>query len=374
MIKRLILVLLASGILFGAIFGYGMVRAHFIKQYFATFKPPPITISATPAKSFAWKQSINAIGSLKAIHGVEVNSQQAGQIEKILFQSGQRVQEGDELIILNDRLNQQDLLANQSQLKLTQMIYDRQRKLFQTHAVSQQDLDQARANWEQAQAKVAQTEIIIDQKHIQAPFSGKLGIRQVNIGEYVTPGQALVSLQSLDPLFVNFTLQEQYLPQLNVGQSLSLKVDNFPQEIFEGKVSATNAAVDTQTRNIEVQGVVSNAEGRLYPGLFAQIQLWLPTVNNVVAVPETGVSYTLYGDTVYVLKPTQEQVNHQMVYEAEQRTIKTGQKYEGWVAIIEGIQAGDLVVTSGQLKLHPNARTIINNQVSLTEEKTPTAP
>lgn len=234
--KRMAIMVTILVVIFGGIFGYGFVRGYFIKQYFSHFTPPPITISARPAKTKTWHPYLSAIGNFVATHGVDIASQAAGIVTKINFRSGQQVSKGTLLIKLDDRIEQAELKNNQAQLKLSQLNFQRQEKLFKKGAASSSSLDASRARLQEMQAALEKTEALIARKNITAPFSGKLGIRRVNLGDYITPGVTmLVTLQALDPLYVQFYLPEHDLTKITVGQAVQLKVTAFPKKLFHGK-------------------------------------------------------------------------------------------------------------------------------------------
>lgn len=372
--KRFIVVLGSLLLVFGAIFGWDFVRGLFMKKYFASFTPPPVTVSAEPAMLRAWQPTLTTVGTLTAVHGVNISSEVSGVIKQVRFQSGQRVEKDQLLIQLDDTSDVADLNNSAAQLKLQQADYQRKTLLFKEHAVAKVDMDQAAALLDQAKAAVAKAQNMIEKKTIRAPFAGRIGISSMNVGQYVAPGQGLVTLQSIDPLYVQFSFPEQNLSALQVGQMLQIHVDNQPNKTFSGKITAIDSKVDEATRSILVQGVVSNPEQALFPGTFAEIQVLLPTQDKVVTVPQTAVTFTLYGDSIFVLtkeslskdqKVQKDTKPEQIVYSAESRAVVTGERQAGWVVVKSGLKAGELVVTSGQLKLQKSARVVINNSVKL---------
>lgn len=353
--RNLIIMIIALVIVFGGIFGWGMVRSIFMQRYFANFQPPPVTISTTKAKTAVWQPFINAVGSVVAINGVQVTSEVPGMVVKINFQSGQLVKQGDSLVQLDIDEDLQDLKNFQAQLALAQITFRRQSILYKGRNVAKADLDQARATLEQAEANVGKTQVLIEKKNIKAPFSGKLGIRMVNLGQFIQAGTGVVSLQSTDPLYVQFTLPEQYLNSLRVGQLIELTVESQGNKIFSGKIDALNAEVSTDTRNILVQATVPNPQYLLYPGMFANVNVILPQQQNVVTVPQTAVIYNLYGDAVYVVKSGKAYI----------RYVTLGERRNNEVAVLKGLQAGEEVVTAGQLKLSDGVAVVVNNSITL---------
>lgn len=357
--------LISVSILLALVFGIHAAEKVLMGVMIAKFMPKTVTISASPAKSENWIPKINAIGSLVAVNGVDVSPEQPGMVTEILFQSGQMVKAGQPLIKLNDSTDQQDLKSFQAQLALAQVKYNQQMSLFQTQATSEVNLDEARAQLEQLKAATARTEVIISQKTIKAPFAGKVGIRKTNLGQYVSPGNGLVALQSLNPLYAHFSLPEQYIHDLYVGQPIAIKVDNFPGEIFTGKISALDAEVDVETRNILIEAIVPNNDMKLYPGMFANLQVILPEQKNVVTVPETAVTFSLFGDSIFVVKQSGKDEDGKPILITEERYVTTGERQNNRVAILKNLKAGELVVTSGQLKLTEGTAVTINNSVKL---------
>jgi membrane fusion protein (multidrug efflux system) len=365
--KPLIIVVILLLIVFGGIFGFGAVRSYFMGQFFAHFAPPPATISTSKVKAETWKPSITTVGSLMAINGVQVTTQEAGMVERINFQSGQVVKKGESLVQLDDSEDLQDLKNYRAQLKLAIITHERQKKLYKYGAVATSGLDQAQAALEQAEAQATKTQIVIGKKNIKAPFDGKAGICLVNIGQYINVGSPLVSLQALDPLHVNFSLPEQNLSKLYVGQPITFTIEAQANKNYEGKITAINSEVNSQTRNILVQATVANPKLELYPGMFANIQVMLPQEQNVIVVPQTAITYNLYGDSVYVIQQDgTDKKTGKPIYKAITKYVTVGDKLDNTVIILKGLNAGEEVVTSGQLKLHNGSEVVINNSVELT--------
>lgn len=322
--------------------------------------PPSAVISSGVAQSKNYTPRLTTVGSLEAEHGVNVNSQVAGQITAISFKSGQRVEKGDLLVQLDDRVDQQQLNSFEAQLAMYQSAYDRQSSLFVKQATAASALDQAVSNLKQAKANVAKEKTLISQKHITAPFAGKLGIKSINVGQYVQAGASMVPLQALNPLFVNFSLPEQDLSKLKTGQRLTIKVDGYPNQSFVGKITAISSEVDVQTRSILVQGTIPNPKFLLLPGSYAEVTVYLPLQKKVTVIPNTAVTYRLYGDAVFVI------TSDKSGKKAEQRYVTVGDAYDSANIIIKnGVKPGDAVVTSGQLKLHSGMPVKINNSVKL---------
>lgn len=352
-------------IVFGGLIAFNLFRAHLISQFEKNFTPPPVTISTSAAKEIDYQPRLVSVGSVTAINGVTISPELAGVVEKINFNSGDIAQAGQSLVQMDTDLDEQDLKNNQAKLNLDLLDFQRKKRLYQTGAISVSDYDLALSNLQQTQAMVAKDQVTIAKKDIKAPFTGKLGIRRVNLGQYLNPGDAVVTLQQIDPLFVNFDLPQQNFPLLHLGEKVMLSVDLYPGQQFEGQITAINSQVTQQTRNIEVQATIPNADAKLYPGIFANVTVFLPGDQKVIIVPNTAVSYSLYGDLVYVITPTGKTDKNKALYQAQSVEVKTGDVIGNDVVINSGIKAGDLVANSGQLKLQNNAQVYVNNEVQL---------
>ena len=362
--KRFAWILGAFVFIFVASFIFYAAKLLIFRIIMSHYQVPPVTVSAVKAELKTWHPMLQAAGSLKASNGVEVNSQVAGQIVSINFQSGTHVKAGDLLVQLDDSVDQQTLLRDEAALRFDTIDFKRKAILLKENALAPTAVDAAKATFLQAQAAVQTDKVIIAQKKIRAPFSGKVGIRQVNIGQYITSTTNIVTLQALNPLFVDFSLPEQNLPQIQNNQDVSINVDAFPNQSFQGKISAINSAVDVNTRTIAVRATIPNQNETLYPGLFAKVHVILPAAHNVITVPQSAITYSMYGDSVYIVEPSKDKKNKPDLI-AVQKYVTVGHRRGNEVAITKGVSAGDLVVTSGQLKLHPNATVVINNSVTL---------
>lgn len=364
MTKRFLLAALILVVIFGGTFAWYGMRVSFKKRFMAQFQAPAVAVSTTTAAEKTWNPTLKAVGTLIAVNSINVNSEVNGQVMRIFFQSGYFVKKGDPLLQLNDAVDQQTLKNNIAQLNLDAVNYKRQVKLYKTRSTAKSAVDEAQANMLKSQAQVTTAQVMLDKKKIKAPFSGKLGIRQVNIGQYVKPGEALVPLQSLNPLYVDFTLPEQDLRLLHNGQKVTLRTDAYAKEIFAGKILAINSEINVVTRSISVRAVIPNDPARLYPGLFADVSVILPQKEKVITVPQTAVTYSLHGDSIYVVT-TRKDKKGKTNRVAIQNFVTVGAHKGGVVAIKKGIKAGDVIVTSGQLKLHSGTRVIINNAIKL---------
>jgi len=363
--KRFTLAIVILLIIFGGTFAWYGVRVFFTKRFFANFQQPPVAVSTTTAIKKTWSPELKAVGTLKALNGVSVNSEVDGQVVQIFFKSGQIVKKGAPLVQLDDEVDQQTLNDNVAQLRLNNLTYERQVKLLQRNSTSKSAVDNARAKMLQAKAGVKTAQVMIQKKNIKAPFAGKLGIRLVNVGQYVKPGESMVSLQSLTPLFVDFSIPEQNMKDIRPGQEVKIFTDAYKGEAFIGQVKATDSEVDINTRSISVRAEIPNKDKRLYPGLFADVRVILPAKKDVITVPQTAITYSLYGDSVYIVSKSKDKKTGKPDLIAVQKFVTLGPRKDTEVAIKKGIKEGDIVVSSGQLKLHTGSRVIINNAVKL---------
>jgi membrane fusion protein (multidrug efflux system) len=343
----------------------------------------PITVAAQRVERLAWRSYLSGVGNLAAVEGVDVTSEVAGVITTIAFQPGQAVEKGDLIIQLDATIDRAQLAALKAQEKLAQLRFERQKTLVKRDIASKATLDEATAELQRLRAEIDAQAEAIDQKSIKTPFSGRLGIRQVSLGHYVQPGQPLVTLQNLDTLYANFTLPEQAYPRIEEGQTITLHVAGYPEQRFEGKITAINPKIDPSTRNFTVQGTLANPDWRLQPGMFAAVTVQLGDTREVAALPASAITYNPYGDAVFVLQPAPDRERHEAdppggegdgaktVFVAHRIFVKTGETRNAKVEIREGVKPGDLVVTAGQLKLKDNARVLIDDDAK--EEGIPVA-
>ncbi|OGT45334.1 MAG: hypothetical protein A3E83_08060 [Gammaproteobacteria bacterium RIFCSPHIGHO2_12_FULL_41_20] len=357
--KMLILV----GVILALLFGwYGLKKVAFF-WYMSHFTLPPVTIASSQAKAEKWQDYLPSVGSLTAINGVDVAPEVSGIVKDIRFSADQLVRKGDALVILDTSVEQAELKSNLAKLKLAQINQERNQKLFQRNAISQSVLDTTLAELQQAEAAVEVVQAHISQKTITAAFDGKVGIRLVDIGEYISPGKPMVTLQALNPLFVNFSLPEQYVSHLYLQQPIDVNTNG--GKPIRGFISGINAKVDQTTRNILVQATIPNPTLALYPGMFAVIKVWLPAKKNVITLPQTAIAYSLHGDYVFVIKSEKSSKKTPSLLKAYRQYVTVGEQRNNKVAILKGVTADDSVVTAGQLKLQNGTRVLINNAVEL---------
>lgn len=336
-------------------------------------RPPPIAVAAIRATKQPWQREFHAVGSFVAVQGVTVSNELAGTIAKIAFESGDQVKPGDLLVRFNIDPDEAQLRGAEAQADLALISLKRAKDLRAQGTNAQSDLDTAQAEYDQAAAVVDNLKATIAKKIITAPFAGRLGIRQVNLGQFLPVGTPIVTLQALDPLYLNFSLPEQDVVGLSVGQKVRISVDAYPGVVFSGAVSALNSKVDEATRNLEIQATVANADGRLKPGMFGSVEVLRPQEDTYLVLPQAAIVYNPYGDAVYIVE--QEKDAHgEPTLVARQQFVQLGETRGDQVAVLKGIAVGDEVVTAGQLKLRNGAAVQINNTVQPENEAAPTPP
>lgn len=356
-------------VVFGLVFGFRIgVLNHFRGQYFANFQPPPATVSTATAERQAWQPRIAAVGQLSAVRGVDVSNEVEGTVSEIAFASGDTVAKGDMLVQLDDSIEQAQLPGLVAQMKLAELNVSRTRELIGRSLAAEEDLDRATSQLEQMQSSVASLKATIAKKQVRAPFDGTLGIRQVNLGEFLPAGTPIVTLQALDQLHIDFTLPEEFVDDVVRGQKVNVRVSAWPDQIFTGTLEAASVKVDPSSHNFAVQAVIDNPEHRLRPGMFADISVLAGDTQPVVAVPKTAISYSLHGDAVFVVEKAKANGGEQPALVARQKFVRVGESNGELVAVVEGIEPGDEVVTSGVQKLHDGMAVNVNNEVALLTE------
>ncbi|MBB1093710.1 efflux RND transporter periplasmic adaptor subunit [Rhodopseudomonas palustris] len=359
MTRWIIIVGLLLALLVGGLVGFNAFRSHMIAQFFANNKPPPITVSVAEANAEVVPNLLTAVGDLAAVHQVNVTSDVNGRITDILFTAGAEVKAGSKLLQLYDAPEQADLANFRAQAKVAELSLDRAKQLAARQFGPQATVDQAQASFDQASAGIARTEAVISQKLVRAPFDGVLGVRRVEVGQYLTAGTQIVTLTDLSRVYTNFTVTEKDSGTLQVGQVVRVSVDAYPGKVFEGKITTIEPQISSDTRNIRVQGTLENPEKILKPGMFATTTVVLPEKPAVVTVPETAVDYTLYGDSVFLIH--EEKAEDGKINLTAVRTfVRTGDRVNGRAVILSGVKAGDRVVAVGQLKLQSGAAVAIS--------------
>lgn len=336
----------------------------------ASFQPPPEAVTTVVARQEDWPASLRAIGTLAAVQGVTVSADLPGIVQEIGFDSGKTVQEGQVLVRLDTRQEQAQLAAVEAQLELTRLNLDRLRGLREEGIVSQAEYDRSAAEHKEAEARVGEIHATIHRKTIRAPFAGILGIRQVNRGQYLTGGDAVVPLQALDPIYVNFSVPQQQIGQLRVGGEVRVTAEGMAGAGFAGRITAVDSVVNEATRNVQVQATLANSEGRLRPGMFVEAQVGLGERSSVVALPTSAVSYAPYGDSVFVVGDMQGP-GGESYRGVRQQFVKLAGSRGDQIAVVSGVAPGDEVVSSGVFKLRNGAAVRVNNEIQPGNDSAP---
>jgi multidrug efflux system membrane fusion protein len=363
-----VIVGLLLAVVLGGLYGFNRFRTQAIATYFANNKPPPAHISAAQVKTEAVPRFATGIGSVTAVHQVTINPEVGGRVTKILFEAGATVQAGDSLVQLNDAPERGDLANYEAQARWAQTTLQRSSQLAQRQFEARETVDQKQSQLDQARAQIIKTEALINQKLIRAPFSGQLGMRKVEVGQYLVPGAPIVTLTDLSLLYVNFTLPARMRSEIAVGQSVDVTADAFPGRTFKAEITTIEPQVSADTRTMTVQATMRNPEQQLLPGMFVNAAVVLPPQPDVMMLPETAVDYTLYGDSVYVIREDGKDANGQPIFKAVRTPIKTGARIGGKVAILQGLEPGERVVAAGQVKVQNGA------QVAISDEPAPQPP
>jgi membrane fusion protein (multidrug efflux system) len=417
--KRMLLMLILVAVVFGAIFGYKWFGNKMMNEYMDSMPMPPAAVTAATARSETWTDSLDAVGTLVAVNGTDVTTEAAGVVSAIRFESGQSVNKGDVLLQLDASTELASLRALDASLRLATTQRDRFRELYEgRRLVARADLDQRESEVEQLQAQAQQQRAVVARKTIRAPFTGQLGIRKVNLGQYLNPGDPIVSLQALDPIHLNFSLPEQRLGQVEVGQEVTITVDSQAGTAYAGTVSAIEPQVEANTRSFTVQATLANPDGSLRPGTFARVSAAVGVAAEVVVIPQTAISFNPYGNSVYVIvgdqaatpgaaagsggagsqagPPVEVRAEGEGDGEADaaaqgdaaiapadstgaaptltvtQRFVQTGATRGDLVAVSDGLVPGERVATSGLLKLRNGAPVVINDTVEPSADEQPT--
>ncbi len=323
---------------------------------------PAIDVETELARRMDWQSRLPAIGTLKASQGIDLSVEIAGTITDVQFQSGEKVSKGQAIVLLDSEMEQASLASAEADLNLSRLEFQRARSLLDRQAISRSEYDRLNAESQKAAASVAQLRASLSKKRILAPFSGTIGIRQVDVGDYIAAGTPIATLQDLTTLYVDFFLAEQHVPLLKLGQRVQLQVAAYPGERFEGVISALNPKVETTTRNVQVRAELGNPDGRLLPGMFADLQLLLPTETAQVVVPETAITYTLYGNSVLLVTegtPPEGVSSDEPYLVVERRFVTTGERRDGLTVVLDGLEGGEQVITAGQLKLDSDTHVAI---------------
>jgi membrane fusion protein, multidrug efflux system len=367
--KRMILVLAGLAV-FIAILGF--VKTRQIKKgaaQHASFQMPPEAVTTVTARQDQWPASVSAIGTVQAVHGVMVAADLPGLVSRIEFDSGKKVRAGDVLVRLDTRQEQAQLQAAEAQRALSNVNFERQRGLREQGITSQADYDKSAAENKQAIAQTGEMRAAIGRKTIRAPFTGVLGLRQVNLGQYLKAGDPIVELQSLDPVYVNFSVPQQQVANLRQGADVHVTAEGIDSPAT-GKITAVNSVVDESTRNIQVQATLGNSDGKLRPGMFVQAEVVLGAPTPVVALPTSAIAYAPYGNSVFIVGPMKGK-DGKTYSGVRQQFVKLGASRGDQVAVISGVKPGEEVVTSGVFKLRNGGAVLVNNKVQPSNNPAP---
>ncbi|MYM64805.1 efflux RND transporter periplasmic adaptor subunit [Pseudomaricurvus sp. HS19] len=371
--RRMKVLLGITVLVFGGLIAAKAMMNRFMNEFFDNMPVPAATVSSAGAAADTWVREITSVGTVVAVQGADLTTEVSGIIEKIHFDSGSAVKAGDVIVSLDSATDQADLKTLQSAERLAVLERDRVRELWQRKSISKSEFDRRQSELEQAEARVAAQQARIEQKRLRAPYAGRLGIRRINIGQYVNAGDPMIGLQSLEQVFVDFTLPEQRFSDIHVGLPVTARMDALADAEFTGKVSAIEPVIDEGTRNFMVRAVFDNADHQLRPGMFARVALNLGDARQVVVVPKSSISFKPYGNSVYVLTPADESgEDGQPLKKASQRLITTGETRGDLIEVEQGLQEGEEVATSGLLKIRSGGTVIVNNSVVPDAEIAPT--
>jgi membrane fusion protein (multidrug efflux system) len=362
MAKRMILMLVGVAVFVGAVGAVKFRQIQFGAAQAASFQPPPEAVTTIVAGRESWPEGLSAIGTAVAIQGVTVSADLPGIVSRIAFESGARVEKGALLVELDARQEQAQLTAAVAQLDLARLNLDRTHGLRAQGIIAQAEDDRVVAEHKQAEARVGEIRATLDRKTIRAPFAGILGIRQINLGQYLQAGDPVVPLQAINPIYVNFTVTQQDVPKLRVGGALRVAIEGVPGPGIEGRVTAVDSVVDAATRNVQVQATLPNPEGRLRPGMFVKTHISLGTPTQVIALPASAINYAPYGDSVFVVADLKGPKG-ESYRGVRQQFVKLGASHGDQVAVLSGVEPGEAVVTSGAFKLRNGAAIKVNNDV-----------
>jgi membrane fusion protein, multidrug efflux system len=370
MMKRMLLMLVAMAVIIG---GLGFVKFQQIQTAIAqgaSFQPPPEAVTTIVAQQTQWPQTVSAIGSVAAVQGVIVSADLSGTVDRVAFESGHAVRQGEVLVELDTRQERAQLDAAEAQRELARTNFERMQGLLNDHVISRAEFDRATADEKETAARVGEIRAAIQRKRITAPFAGILGIRQVNVGQYLSSGDPIVELQSLNPIYVNFDVPQQAIGEMRIGRDVRITTGDVGESEFHGRITAIDSVVNAQTRNIQVQATLANPGGQLRPGMFVQAEVVLGDGQPLIALPATAISYAPYGDSVFVVTNLKGK-NGESYRGVRQQFVKLEGARGDQVGIAAGVQPGEEVVTSGVFKLRNGAAVLVNNKVQPANNPTP---
>jgi len=374
MIKRMIIMLVAAGVVLGGVFGWKTFVGIMMGKFMAGMANQPQTVATTVAANQEWQPTSESVGTLRAINGSDLALDVAGVVDQIHFNSGDEVKAGTVLMRLRAEDDIGKLASLQASERLAEITYQRDLQQLKAQAISQATVDTDEANLRSAKANVAQQEAVIEKKVLRAPFDGHLGIRAVDLGQYLAAGTMVVTLQQLDPIYLDFFMPEQSLAILQVGQKVNLAVDAFKDRTFSGKIIAIDPKVDNGSRNVQVRAKFSNEDRKLVPGMYGKVAVEQGAPVNYVTLPASAITFNPYGATVFLVEDKGKDDKGQPQLVAHQSFVATGLQRGDQVAVLDGVKAGDTVVTAGQLKLRNGTHLIVNNTILPANDPNPATP
>jgi membrane fusion protein (multidrug efflux system) len=373
----MVLMLIAVGLVLGGVFGFKIFQGVMMKEYMASMGAPAQTVTTVKAEAQEWQPQFEAVGSLRAEAGVDLSAEVSGIVEAINFNSGDDVQQGAALVQLRSEDDVARLNALKAAATLAEANFKRAQKQFKVQVISKEELDTNAATYESALAQVKEQEAVIAKKTVTAPFSGHLGLRRVDLGQYVNPGTPMVTLQSLDPVYLDFFLPQQALSTVKTGLPVKVRNDTWPDRVFEGEITAIDPVVDTATRNVQLRATLKNADHALLPGMYATVDIHVGAPKEFVTLPQTAITFNPYGNTVFLVQRKGGEAQGkdgkdepQLI--AHQVFVTTGETRGDQIQVLSGVNAGDEIVSSGQLKLQNDAPIIVNNSITPSNEPNPT--
>ncbi|MGA2551561.1 MAG: efflux RND transporter periplasmic adaptor subunit [Burkholderiaceae bacterium] len=369
----MIIMLICVGIVLGGLVGFHYFGLYMMKKYMASNTAPPATVTTTKAAEDDWQSQIHGIGSMRAVRGVDVTTEIAGLVRQINITSGQDVKAGTILVQLNADSDIATLNSLQAAANLAETVLARDQKQLEADAIAQAQVDSDLADLKSKRAQVASQQATIDKKTIRAPFAGRLGITTVNPGQYLNPGDKIVTLQTIDPIYIDFFVPQQQVAGVQIGQIVNVFNDAFPGVAFPAKITAIDPKVDTTTRNVQVEATVPNPKGQLLPGMFGRADVDSGPKQHYVTLPQTAITYNPYGATIFVGKDSgTKDAKGNATLQAQQVFVTTGPTRGDQVAILKGVKSGDEVVTSGQIKLKNGTTLIVDNRIKPLDSANPT--
>ena len=371
MTKRMIIIIIGLILVVGGLGGIKGLQINRMIAQARQFAPPPETVTTAVARTESWESLLTAVGSLEAVRGVMVTAELTGKVVDIAFEPGTMVRAGDLLAKQDTSTEEAQLRAAEATAALAKSNYDRMKELLGRKIISQSEYDNTEAQYKQAMAQCDNIRTVIAKKNVRAPFAGRLGIRLINLGQVLNEGQTIVSLQALDPIFVNFLLPQQELAKLQPGLTVRVTTDALPGQTIEGKITALNPQVDASTRNIRIQATVANGQERLRPGMYVNVAVVLPARDKVLAIPATAVLYAPYSDSVFLVEEKKSEKGGQPITAVRQQFAQLGEKRGDFVCVVSGLKEGETVVSSGVFKLRNGQDVVVDDRLSPVFNLTP---